>query len=133
MCFLTSQTTEIAKYACEPRLQVLPAEDALAKQYLEQKSFGDLMTADHKVLNEEVESRNNHLCAVVVQDLATQWIQSFRCKTKTSQETERSLRKFLEPFEKPKSHLFNLANLAKIYHGITELRHLIDPRHEWYC
>ena len=52
MCFLTSQMTEIAKYACEPRLQGLPAEDALAKQYLEQKSFGDLMTADHKVLNE---------------------------------------------------------------------------------
>ena len=29
--------------------------------------------------------------------LATQWIQSYPCKTKTSQETERSLRKFLEP------------------------------------
>ena len=38
--------------------------------------FGDLITADHKVLNEEGESRNNHRYAVVVQDLATQWIQS---------------------------------------------------------
>ena len=64
--------------------------------------FGDLITADHKVLNEEGESRNNHRYAVVVQDLATQWIQSYPCKTKTSQETERSLRKFLGPSEKPK-------------------------------
>ena len=31
--------------------------------------FGDLMTADHKVLNEEGGSRNNHRYAVVVQGL----------------------------------------------------------------
>ena len=34
--------------------------------------FGDLITADHKGLSEESESRNNHPYAVVVQDLATQ-------------------------------------------------------------
>ena len=64
--------------------------------------YGDLMTADHKVLSECCESRNNHRYAVVVQDLATQWIQSYPCKTKTSQETQRSLQKFLEPNRKPK-------------------------------
>ena len=37
----------------------------------------------------------------VVQDLATQWIQSYPCKNKTSQETQRSLQKFLEPDRKP--------------------------------
>ena len=37
-----------------------------------------------------------------MQDLATQWIQSYPCKTKTSQETEGSLQKFLEPNRKPK-------------------------------
>ena len=58
---------------------------------------GDLKTADHKVLSEGCESRNNHRCAAVVQDLATQWIQSYPCKTETSQETEKSLQKFLEP------------------------------------
>ena len=31
--------------------------------------FGDLMTADHKVLSEGCESRNNHRYAIVVQDL----------------------------------------------------------------
>ena len=39
---------------------------------------------------------------VVVQDLATQWIQSYPCETKTSKETQKSLMKFLEPTRKPK-------------------------------
>ena len=38
----------------------------------------------------------------MVQDLATQWIQAYPCRTKTSQETQRSLQKFLEPNRKPK-------------------------------
>ena len=38
----------------------------------------------------------------MVQELATQWIQSYPCKTKTSQETQRSLQKFLEPDRKLK-------------------------------
>ena len=66
------------------------------------EKFRDLITADHKVLNEGCESRDNHRYAVVVQDLATQWIQSYPCKTKTSHETERSLSKYLEPSHKPK-------------------------------
>ena len=66
------------------------------------ENFGDLITADHKVLSESCESRNNHRCAVVVQDSATQWIQAYPCQTKTSQETQRSLQKFLEPDRKPK-------------------------------
>ena len=60
------------------------------------------ITADHKVLSDNCESRNNHRYAVVAQDLATQWIQAYPCKTKTSQETPRSLQKFLEPDRKPK-------------------------------
>ena len=51
---------------------------------------------------EGCEYRNNHRYAVVVQDLATLWIQSCPCKTKTSQETEKSLQKFLEPTRKPR-------------------------------
>ena len=65
-------------------------------------NFGDLITADHKVLSDNCESRNNHRYAVVVQDLATQWIQVYPCKNETSQETQRNLQKFLEPERKPK-------------------------------
>ena len=87
------QRTKITRAPCRRRIggAVLRAEN-----------FGDLITADHKVLSEGCESRNNHRCAVVWQDLATQWIQSYPCKTKTSQETQRSLQKFLEPNGKPK-------------------------------
>ena len=65
-------------------------------------NFGVLITADHKVLSDNCESRYNHRYAVVVQDLATQWIQAYPCKNKTSQETQRSLQKFLETERKPK-------------------------------
>ena len=64
--------------------------------------FGDLITVDNEILSEESESRNNHRYAVVVQDLATQCIQSYPCGTKTSQETQKSILKFLEPTRKPK-------------------------------
>ena len=64
--------------------------------------FGDLITAHLKVLSDNCESRNNHRYAVVVQDLATQWIQAYPCKNKTSQETQRILHKFLEPNRNPK-------------------------------
>ena len=62
----------------------------------------DLITADHKVLSKGCESRNNHRYAVLVQDFATQWIQAYPCKNKVSQETQRSLQKFLDPERKPK-------------------------------
>ena len=67
-----------------------------------QEKIGDLITADHKVLSDNCESRNNYRYAIVVQDSATQWIQAYPGKTKTSQENLRSLQKFLEPDGKPK-------------------------------
>ena len=69
------------------------------------ENIGDLITADHKDLSEGCESRHNHRYAVVVQNLAKQWIQSYLCRTKTSQETENSSQKFLQPTKETKSHL----------------------------
>ena len=66
------------------------------------EEIGDLITAEQKVLNDGSESRNNHRYAVVVHDLATQWMHSFPCKNKNSQETEWSLREFLVPSKRPK-------------------------------
>ena len=87
--------TKITRASCRRRTgQAVPRAE----------HFGDLITRDHKVLGEESESRNNHRFAVVVQDLATQWLQSYPCNTKTSQDPE-------EPNEVPgadeeaKSHL----------------------------
>ena len=75
------------------------------------EKYGDLIIAEHKVLNEGRESRNNHRYAVVVQVLATQWN---LCKTKTSQETEKTLRKFLESSQQPKViHTCNSVEFVK--------------------
>ena len=85
--------TKITRASCRRRAgTVVPRADI----------FGDLITTDHKVLSDNCESRDNHRYAAVVQDLATQWIQAYPCKTKTSQETQRSLQKFLEPERTPK-------------------------------
>ena len=65
-------------------------------------NFGDLITADHKILKDNCDSRNIHRYAVEVKDLPTQWIQACPCKNKTSQETQRCLQKILEPEKKPK-------------------------------
>ena len=87
------QRTKISRTPCRRRIgRAVPRAE----------HFGALITADHKVHSESCDSRNNHRYAIVVQDFATQWIQSYPCKTKTSQETQRSLQKFLEPDRKPK-------------------------------
>ena len=84
------------------------------------ENVGDLITADHKVLSENCESRNSHRYAIVVQDLATQWIQSYPCKTKTSQETQRSLQKFLGPDRKPKViYTDNSLEFGKAYEDLS--------------
>ena len=63
------------------------AEDAMRDLFHEQKS---LVTWKQQITKSSV------------QDLATHWIQSYPCKNKNSQETEKSPRKFLEPSQKPK-------------------------------
>ena len=78
---------------------------------LRTEKYCDLTTAEHNVRNEGRESQNNHRYAVVVQVLATQWNP---CQTKTSQETEKNLRKFLLPSQKRKViHTYNLLEFGK--------------------
>ena len=87
-------TTKYTRASCRSRTgETLPRAE----------NFGELVTADHKVLSEGCESRNNHRYAVRGVGLGhPQWIQSYPCKTKTSQETQKSLQKFLVPIRKPK-------------------------------
>ena len=97
-----SLKTEIARSARGQKITRAPCRRRNGGAVLRAENFCDLIKADHKVLSDNRESRNNHRYAVVVQDLATHWIQTYPCKTKTSQETQRSLQKFLEPDRKPK-------------------------------
>ena len=95
--FLEDRNCEICK---RTKITRAPCRRRNGGAVLRAENFGDWITADHKVFSENCESRNNHRYAVVVQDLATQWIQSYPCRTKTSQETQRSLQKLLEPDRK---------------------------------
>ena len=65
--------------------------------------FGDLITADHKILSEGSESRNNHRYAVVVYKT---WQHSgyslTHVKQKLLRKHKRRLQKFLGPNRKPK-------------------------------
>ena len=99
---LISLKTEIAISARGQKFTRAPCRRRNGGAVPRAENVGDLMTADHKVLSDNCESRNNHRYAVVVQDLATQWIQAYPCKTTTSKETRRSLHKFLEPDRKAK-------------------------------
>ena len=66
-------------------------------------NFGDLTTADHKVLSDNCESRNNHRYAVVVQDLATQWIQAYPCKQKLHRKLKEACKSSWSPMRSLKS------------------------------
>ena len=67
-----------------------PFRKRIGEAALRAEFSGDLTTADHKVISEGCESRDNHRYAVVVQDLATQWIQAYPCKTKLLRNSRRA-------------------------------------------
>ena len=89
-------------------------------------------TADHKVLSEWCESRNSHRYTVVVQELTTQWLQSNSCETKTSQETQKNLMKFLVPTRKPKViYTDNSLDFGKSCEDLPWHRCASTPHTDW--
>ena len=96
------------------------------------ENFGDLITADHKILSEGCESRNNLRYAVVVQDLATQWIQSYRAKQKLLRKHKGACKSSWSQIRNLKSFTltipWNLAKLVRFFPGIIERRHHTDRK-----
>ena len=123
---LTFRRTEIVTSAWGRKFQGLLGEGRTGTFVPKAENFGDIITADHKVLSEESQSRNNDRYAVVVQDLATQWLQSFPCKTKTSQETQKNLMKFLEPTKT--SYSQSRMEQSKFLEDIRFWEHTGQPR-----
>ena len=81
------------------------------------EKFGDLITADQKVLNEGCESRDNHRYAVVVQDLATQWIKAYPSKTQRLHTRRKRL------YESSSSRHTNQKSLTPTFHWNLETPH----------
>ena len=96
------------------------------------ENFGDLLTAIHKVHSESCDSRNNHRCAVVVQDLATQWTQPYHCKTKLHRKLKEACKSSWSPIGSLKSFTltipWNLVKLVKIFPGIIVRQHRTDRK-----
>ena len=101
----TFSKTQMMRFASVRKLQGQLADVIHKSHTLRATKFCDLVTADHQVFCAEGESRSDQRCALVMQDLATHWIQSYPCKTQTSEQTTRNLLKFLDPGEKPKGHI----------------------------
>ena len=97
------------------------------------ENFGDLIKADHKVLSENCESLNNHRYAVVVQDMATQWIQAYPCKKKKGHRKHKEACKSSWSRTGSLKSLtltgpLNLAKPVKIFPGITARLHHTDQK-----
>ena len=114
------------------KITMAPCRRRIGRAVPRAENLGDLIAAEHKVLSEGCESRNNHRYAVVVQDLATQWIQSYPCKTKTCQEAQRSLQSSWSGTGSLKSFTltipWNLAKPVKIFPGMIVRRHHTDRK-----
>ncbi len=65
------------------------------------KKFADAITADHKILDEDDQSRTHDRVAMIVLDRFTQWLQGYPCKTKSSDECVLNFQKNVGPQCKP--------------------------------
>ena len=69
------------------------------------KAWGDAITADHKILNEDDQSRDHDRMACIILDRFTQWLQGYSAPSKSAAETRKAFRKFLGPEMKCK-HIY---------------------------
>ena len=81
-CKMQQQTSETRRWICPPT------------------AFGDPLTTDHKILNLDDESINDHWAALLVQNGYLYWRQSYPTKSKDAAETRSSLQRLLPPFKK---------------------------------
>ena len=61
-----------------------------------------MLTADHKILNEDDESRSGDKVVCIIQDKATHWLQAYPAPTKSADETKLAFQRFLGPETKCK-------------------------------
>ena len=75
---------------CEVCKHTVITKAAIHRQFTShiprETKFGEIISADHKVLSQEGGSRNSLSHENVVQSLVTEWIQSCQTRTKTSNE-----------------------------------------------
>ena len=61
------------------------------------KEFGDMLTADHKVMAQDEISKAGDKYALIIVDRFTKWLQAFPCKTKSTPEAKSMFQRFMGP------------------------------------
>ena len=88
-------------------------------QLPEPKAFADAITADHKILNEDDESRSCDRVALICMDRFTRWLQGYAANSKHTDEVVRDLQRFLGPQVKPQ-HVYT-DNSSEFVNALKEL------------
>ena len=80
----------------------LPAKPDETKpdKAIEPKKFGDSVTCDHQIL-EKINDGRKPTVALVVQDIATYWLQAYSANTKCAKEIQTVMPRFFGPGFKP--------------------------------
>ena len=129
---LTSQKTEIAKSACEPKWQGLLTEDALGKLHLEQKSLVTWWRLITKSSTRDVnqETITGTLCWYKISPLSGFCLIRVkqRLHLRSKRVDESSWRRHANHKILKRTIHWNLGKHMKIINGINVLQHLIDPR-----
>ena len=127
--FIKDRNWEICK---RTKITRVPCRRRIRGAVLRADNFGDLITADHKVLSEGCESWNNHRYTVVMQDLATQWTRRIRAKQKLHRKLKEACKSSWSPIGSLKSFTrtisWNLAKPVKIFPGIIVRQHHTDQK-----
>ena len=93
------------------------------------EKFGEYITENHKVLSEDGESRNYHRTLSLFKILLLIGFNPIRAKQRLHKR-RKSLRKFLEPSQKPKViYTDNFIGIGTIFWRSIMV---IEPQHKWY-
>ena len=116
-CVICS-ASKIQNAACKTKAD--PALDALP----EPEEFGDSLTADHAIINEDDKSRSNDRVALIIQDRKTHWLQAYPFKTKGRKTQSSAFRNSWALSVEP--NMYTLITQGKLKAAMEELNVLHD-------
>jgi hypothetical protein len=81
--------------------------------------FGDAITGDHKIINEDDASRDHDKTACIIQDRPTNWLQAYAAQHKSAAETKKAVERFLGPQGKAKhAYTDNIKEFLKTFEDL---------------
>ena len=88
------------------------------------QKFGDAITCDHKILNEDQEDAEEQHNIFVILDRYSQFLQAYAAKQKSTEETKKAFQRYFEPNQEPE-HVYS-DNSKEIKKACDELGYTHD-------